>query len=212
MTHADALGWNDGWAEIDVAIVDAAKEDAVGDQFPGVEVVRAIRADQGGGAPVVVVVTGHFLNDGLRHRMAEAGADFFFFRANLRSADAIVDVVCHPERYRRGVPDVGDASRREALGITGQSRLEELVSYVAHHGLQDAFDPDDPKRHEPRSRTWFRHRQAIAEAARIEPVNLTTGFRPHGTQAWPSLRQLRNAYGWAARARRIDDGTAPIKK
>lgn len=147
------------------------------------------------------IVTGHFLNDGLRHRMAEAEADFFFLRSDLRTAEALLDVVLHPERYRRGVPALAEPGARRALGISGRSRVEEFVTYVERHGLETAFDPTILSRTDPRSRRWLHHRQEIAEVARIEPVNLTTGEAPYGNQSVPSLRQLRSIYRWAAKAR-----------
>jgi hypothetical protein len=44
----------------------------------------------------------------------------------------------------------------------------------------------------------------MAEAAGIEPVNLTTGDRPLDQDA-PSIRQLARVWAWAARVRRRGD-------
>lgn len=212
LDHAQALVWDREWTDVDVALMDAADERMAGDQFPGVTVVRRVRACQGENRPVVVVVTGHFFNDGLRHRMAVNGADFFFCRASLRSNDTLVEVVVHPERYRRGVPAVADSIRCQTLGITGRTRVDALVSYVEEHGLEEVFGSDDYRRQEPRSRIWFRHRRAIAQVARIEPINVTTGFAPRPKQYSPSIRQLRAAYRWSAKTEHsaetpvMDDG------
>jgi hypothetical protein len=184
-------------------LVDAADENLTGDNFPGVKVVQAIRAHQGSNRPVVIIVTGHFLNDGLRHRMADADADFFFLRANFRSPETLADVVLHPDRYRRGVPPLSDPDKPPSLGITDRSRVEELVTYVDDHGLQSALDLD---RADPRSRRWIHHRKRMAESARIEPVNLTTGATPYGTRVGPSLRQLGAIYRWLAKTQATDDG------
>jgi len=99
---------------------------------------------------------------------------------------------------------LADPSGRRALGITSRSRVEEFVTYVEDHGLAGALDPIGPSRSDPRSRRWLRHRQEIAKAARIEPVNLSTGEAPFGNQSSPSLRQLRGIYAWAAKVREAD--------
>lgn len=204
--HAMARAWTGDWCLVDVAVVDAADEESVGDQFPGVGVVRHIRAQtEGRTRPTVVVVTGHYLHDGLRHRMAEADADFFFLRSDLRSASALVDVVLHPERYRRGVAPVADPDARRALGL-GPERavdVEAFVGYVEAQGLSPMLDPD-ASRPDPRSRRWLRHRQGMAAAGDIEPVNLTTGTRPLD-QDTPSIRQFSRLWAWAARIRRPDE-------
>lgn len=201
------MAWGDRWTDIDVVVVDAADEGAMGDHFPGVGVVKAIRANQGDKLPVVVVVTGHYLSDGLRHRMAGAGADFFFFRGNLRLDSAIVDIVCHPENYRRGVPSVADKDRRRLMGITPHTDVEAIVDYVVDPELRDAFDSENPQRNEPRSRKWLRHRKAIAKAAGVEPVNIGTGEKRMGKNDCPSLRQLSVIYAWLAKTKPVDDGT-----
>jgi CheY-like chemotaxis protein len=206
LDHTEALGWEEQWQAVDVALVDAADESADGDQFPGVKVVRRIRSYQSDNRVTVAVVTGHFLNDGLRHRMAEAGADFFFLRSDIRSASALQDFVLNPERYRRGVPDIADPDMARALGITSRSRVEEMVTYVDDQKIGKALDPVSPSREDPRSRRWLHHRKTIGETARIDPVNLTTGMPPYGNQSSPSLRQLRRIYRWAAKAGSADDG------
>ena len=179
-----------------MVVVDAADEGRAGDQFPGVAVVRRVRSAAGRG-PLVVVVTGHYLHDGLRHRMAEAGADFFFLRSELRSPESLVDVVLHPEHHRRGVPDVADADVPGVLGIAPGSDVEAFVGWVDGQGLGPALDGGD----RPRSRRWARARREAAEAGGVEPRNLTTGDAPRN-QPTPSIRQLARLWEWAARIRR----------
>lgn len=209
--HAVALDWTDEWRAVDVVIVDAADEGQHGDHFPGVEVVRQIRACQADPPPVVIVVTGHFMNDGLRFRMAKAGADFYFFRGNLRSDERLLEVVLHPERFRRGVPPVLDAERQRLLGISDATQVDELLGYAREFGLADALDPDDPTRDEPRGRHWLRHRKALADAGHVDPVNITTGDPPRRNQKHASWRQLRAIYGWSARVQEVDDGSLDEK-
>jgi hypothetical protein len=64
----------------------------------------------------------------------------------------------------------------------------------------------EPRRDGPRSRQWGHHRRAIAKAARIDAVNLTTGQVPTGNQAAPSMRQLSGVWGWLTKVQPIDDG------
>lgn len=202
--HEQALRWDSQWRDVDAVILDAADESRGGDQFPGVTVVRRIRGATTDHRPLVIVVTGHYLHDGLRHRMAMADADFFFLRSELRTADQLLDVVLHPEHHRRGVPPVGDGERSDLLGIDESVDVEALVAYVSDHGLERAFDPDEPVRDDVRSRRWLRHRQGMAEAGRISAVNMTTGTPPRG-QSTPSIRQLRRVWAWAARLKRERD-------
>lgn len=199
--HAAAIAWAGDWSAVDVAVVDAADERSEGDQFPGVGVVRHIRASTPTGPrPTVVVVTGHYLHDGLRHRMADAEADFFFLRSDLRSPSDLVDVILHPERYRRGVAPVADIEAARALGLDRGADVERFVAYVEGEGLGAQLDPSAP-RPDPRSRRWLRHRRAMADAGAIPPVNVTTGDRPLD-QDVPSIRQLSRLWSWAARIRR----------
>ena len=180
-------------------MVDAADEGRGGDQFPGVAVVRRVRAEAGP-RPLVVVVTGHYLHDGLRHRMADAGADFFYLRSDLRSPEALVDVVLHPDRHRRGVPDVAEPGMRSLLGVGEAGDVEAFVGWVEGRGL----GPDLTGPQRARSRRWSRVRGDAARVGGIEPRNMTTGDAPRG-QATPSIRQLARLWEWAARVRRPEE-------
>ncbi|MDQ4068289.1 MAG: hypothetical protein M3203_02230 [Actinomycetota bacterium] len=181
-------------------MVDAADEGRPGDQFPGVAVVHLVRSCAGK-EPLIVVVTGHYLHDGLRHRMADAEADFFFLRSDLRSPGALVDVVRHPERHRRGVPRVSDPRAPAVMGLDERSDVEAFVAWVDEQGLGPELAGDEGPRHQPRSRRWARMRREAAGTGRIGARNLTTGDAPRG-QATPSIRQLARVWEWAARVRR----------
>jgi hypothetical protein len=186
---------------VDVLVVDAADEARAADQFPGVGVVRRARAAGSDGRPLVIVVTGHYLHDGLRHRMRAAGADFYFLRSDLRTPEALVDVVLNPDRYRRGVPGLAEPGRRRLLGIGPDTDVEPFVDLVETAGLGSALAGTDGMREQPRSRRWGRFRREAAGAAGVAAVNLTTGQRPQG-QDTPSIRQLSRLWEWAARVRR----------
>jgi hypothetical protein len=201
MNHDDALSSPWPWRDIDVVVLDAADEGRLGDQFPGVRVVRYIRTRQVERRPTIVVVTGHFFDDGLRHRMAEAKADFFFLRSEFRSAEKLTDVVLNPERYLRGVPNVVDRQEEHVLGITPGSRLEDLVDYVEENDLATTLDPTVSVRVPSARRSLMRHRHDLSRAARITPMNISTGSRPGDNQQDPSIRQLRRLWFWAARVK-----------
>jgi len=207
LDHVIALTWVEEWSSVDVVLVDAADEKVSGDQFPGVRVVRHIRACQHDRRAVIVVITGHFLNDGLRHRMADADADLFFLRSDIRSFTTLREVVLRPERFRRGVPPVTDPGARTALGVTDRSDVEHLVRYVDDNELGEVLDANGSGRPDPRNRRWVRHRRGMAEAARIAPMNLTTGSGPSRKQLSPSLRQLAHVYRWATKAPSPDSAT-----
>ncbi len=201
LNHDEALAWDGDWTDVDALVVDAADEGRAGDQFPGVAVVRTVRGAAAGDGPLIVVVTGHYLHDGLRHRMAAAGADFYFLRADLRTPEALLDVVLHPDRHRRGVPDVAEPGTRRLLGVGAASDVESFVAHVEGQGLGDALTHDLPSRDRPRSRRWARFRRDAAGAGGITAMNLTTGATPLG-QDTPSIRQLARLWQWAARIRR----------
>src|SRR3954451_2522323 len=95
--HDTAMAFGAGWDRGDVAIVDAAaaRRPAV-DQFPGVAVVRSIRARRASPDLTVVVLTGQSLHPGLRRRMWEAGADFFYGRDEGMTEDELIQVVLRP--------------------------------------------------------------------------------------------------------------------
>lgn len=203
LTHDEAEAWDGDWSSVDVLVVDAADDRRKGDHFPAVGLVRGLRAAVPGEKPLVVVVTGHYFHEGLRHRMAAAGADLFFLRSEIREPEDLVDVVLNPQSYRRGVPAPAETGTLTQLGVGPESDLEGFVGYVDNEGLGPDFDPNRPKRDEPRSRRWTRHRSSAAEAGGIDPVNMTTG-QPPLDQDVPSIRQLSRLWAWAARVRRPD--------
>ena len=98
LEHGEALGWDLEWDNVDVAVVDAADPGQSGDQFPGVAVADHIRRRRAPHETMVIIVTGHFFDDAVRRRMREAGADYFFHRAELRKRDALYEAVLWSSR------------------------------------------------------------------------------------------------------------------
>jgi CheY-like chemotaxis protein len=202
--HHGADQWAQRWHQTDVVIVDAGDETNHQDHFPGVGVVNAIRNPNNPTRPLVIVVTGHYLHDGLRHRMRHAGADFFCNREDLRSDGALLALVRHPDLARRGVPEPSPSEAETAfnLGITSAaSDVTAFINLVTQHNLSDALDPPDSRVHNRglRSRrawTPFRH-----QAKTIGGIRTVTkhGDPPLRSQDLPSVSQLRRLYQWAAR-------------
>ncbi|MGY6501077.1 MAG: hypothetical protein ACXIVQ_09345 [Acidimicrobiales bacterium] len=126
---------HEAWARVDVALVDAKDESADFDLYVGVRVVEHLRAVAPSGT-VVVVVTGHVLDDVLRLRMAEAGADWLYGHADVRTPDDLVAVVRNPGSGAVAPP--ADPDRLRSAGLDPDARPNEAMSYLDHSGLVDA--------------------------------------------------------------------------
>jgi CheY-like chemotaxis protein len=193
LTHEQALRWDKEWDQVDVAIVDACDERQPEDHFPGVAVVQCIRRTRTSEQTRVVVRTGQFFDDAVRRRMGEARADYFFHRSELQDAQDIRDVVLHPERFRRGVPEVTDPEVLIHLGISRESRVNDAVGDAIATGLVATTRAPGQR---GRSRT--RQRQQFNRVARLSAMN-SDGTLPDRNQADPSLPQIRRFLEWATR-------------
>lgn len=205
--HSTATEWVVEWDDVDVVLVDAAAEQESGDQFPGVAVARAVRARRRRDQTIVVVLTGHYLDDALRRRMSEVEADFFYSRTEMTSGDQLAAVLLDPDHARRTPPPT-DHQHLAALGVTDRSRVDDLVRYAVAEDLDRVLSNSAAKKQgpaSPRSRWWNNTRRRLAETGRIEPVN-TDGSLPHREQDTPSLTQLRRLYTWATKVKTPRDG------
>jgi len=199
--HDTALSWSDEWHGVDVAVVDASDQRREGDQFPGVDVVRAIRAV--GAEVTVVVLTGQYLHPGLRRRMWEAGADFFYARDEGMAEDELVSVVLNPDEHRR-LPQAPDELPDE-LGVTRDTRVNELIERLSSPDIRTALDPDRRKKSGPygeRSRWWNHVRTLAAGPKGLVPVK-ASGDTATQLDA-PSVVQLRKFWAATTRARERD--------
>jgi hypothetical protein len=201
VSHDDALRWGEAeWSQLDAVVVDAARpfDDEnhyrEGDHFPGVAVVTRVREL----CPdlLIIVVTGRFFEDGLRRRMKEAGADFFYFRDHLRSPERLHRAVLEPEMCAAGVPDVQDPDALVALGVDSRSVVNRLIAYLeARGGLAATGRGHKRSRRDDRAR-------AEATNAGIRAVNKTTGEPSHArNQRDPSRRQLGDLWTALAQVR-----------
>jgi CheY-like chemotaxis protein len=194
--HDTALSWTAEWAEVDVAIVDASDQRRDGDQFPGVGVVRSIRRL---GVPVAtVVLTGQYLHPGLRRRMWEAGADFFFPRDEGMTEAELASVVLNPDEHRR--MRHAQISLPGGLGVTRETMVNDLVERLGAEELRNALASERRKKSDPhgeRSRWWNQLRRLAGGPAGLVPVKAS------GAQAvdiaMPSVVQLRKF--WTAMTR-----------
>jgi CheY-like chemotaxis protein len=194
-THDVAAAWVDRWDTVDVAIVDAGDIRRQDDQFPGVGVVRQARR-HGRDGMVVMVVTGHFLDDALRWRMREAGADYFHHRSEVQDPDSLYQAVVHPVAERRGVPDILDPEAAFRVGVVRGTRVNAGLDFALEHDLVHRRDGD----RSPRSRQWARWRREFNQITRLHTVN-ADGTIPDREQTAPSYDQIGRLYRWATRAK-----------
>lgn len=125
------------WAAIDVALVDAKDENADFDLYVGVAVVEHLRRV----APdelTIVVITGHVLDDVLRLRMAEAGADWLYGHADVRTPDDLASIVREPGRGAVAPPPDPAALRR--VGLSPSARPNAAMSYLDETGLASVVE------------------------------------------------------------------------
>ncbi|MFI6604738.1 hypothetical protein ACIBHX_51665 [Nonomuraea sp. NPDC050536] len=190
LDHRRALAWPD-WRQIDVALVDAADERREDDHFPGVAVVEAIRA--GGSRATVIVLTGHFFNGAIRHRMKEARADYFYHRSELSDAAVLLETVRDP---RKAVPDPTDPEEAIRHGVSRRSHVNRAVRHALERDLRAAI----AERQNPRSRGWERLRRDFNQEAEL--IAMTSDGRiPDRHQELPSLPQISRFLQWATRVK-----------
>jgi DNA-binding NarL/FixJ family response regulator len=138
MSPTDALAQHDAewWSNIDVVLADAHDDDAGFDKFIGVRVVAHIRSLTGRTKPQILVITGHLYNDLLRLRMAEAGADFFYSHAEVRSPEALVGAIT-ASREAVGQPQI--------LPVSPSPGLNAAVSWAEANLGEGAFQNESQK-------------------------------------------------------------------
>lgn len=194
--HNAALAFDEGWRQVDVAVVDAADGRRLdGDQFPGVAVVRSIRRIRGREELTVVVLTGQTMHAGLRRRMWEAGADFFYGRDEGMDAAELVGVVLRPSEHRR--MDQVLLELPTELGVGSDTKVNEVIDRLEDLGADGALARRAAKKNagpNPRSRWWDKLRSGAAGRDGLTPTK-ATGDEAFD-QAAPSLPQLRKF--WSA--------------
>lgn len=185
MTHQDALEAA-VWDDADVALVDAWDGRAGFDRFPGVTVVRAIRSHPRSSAITIIVATGHVVNEMLRLRMAQAGADLFYGHEEVADPESLAAAVLGAAR-RTPAPDAGSGAHRApsepAEGEPGPSP-DAALDWVAAQGCDEAFDGQSQKAL-PLSRRAIRHIR--------REVSARGGLRdPEGLPSWRQVARFVN--------------------
>lgn len=189
--HAAALSPSMDWGCVDVAVVDASDQRREVDQFPGVDVVSAIHRSHPD--VVTVVLTGQYLHPGLRRRMWEAGADFFYARDEGMTEDELASVVLRPDEHRR-MPSTG-VTLPDELGVTPATRVNDLVERMRAPSVGAALGAERRKKADPhgeRSRWWNRLRGMASGPGGLRPVKSSGASAPDLDA--PSVVQLRKFF------------------
>jgi len=193
--HDTALAPNIRWDGIDVAIVDAADDRKVDDQFPGVAVVERIRASSVDPQPNVIVVTGYAVHDGLRVRMREAGADWLLHRTDI-GAD-LVTAVLTPRRDYGGVPAPADRTTLQQLGWHNGARINDAVRWAIDHNQINGLR-SGTRRGVQAARAQF------TKLTRVQPRN-NDGTSPGRNQNTVSTAQANRLLRWATKITNNDE-------
>jgi CheY-like chemotaxis protein len=189
LSHAEAHAQTDLWAAVDVALVDAWDHRAGFDRFPGVGVVEAIRRSRTPDETVIIVITGHVLNDMLRLRMAEAGADYFYGHDDVASIDELVAVITNPDPACRPTPE---PSALAQIGVRPGSRPNTALAWIQSEGLVDAFSGDSQKVLPVTRRTIMRIRREVGSIAKISGSPATGADRNARWAEWQHVVRFVN--------------------
>ena len=162
-------------------MVDAWDHRAGFDRFPGVGVVRAIRRHSRSSPPSIIIVTGHVVNEMLRVRMAEAGADFFYSHEDVSDPERLSAVIL--ESGPGGPP----ASVAPAEGVL---HPDAALDWIGAHEVESAFTGEAQK-------TLPLSRRAVAHIRREVSIQ-------GGLGAPPTLPRWRKVVDFVNRARGAD--------
>ena len=187
--HTEAIDSIGLWDTVDVALVDAWDHRAGFDRFPGVAVVEAIRRSRTPDETTIIVITGHVVNDMLRLRMAEAGADYFYGHDDVAGIDELVGVIREPGIDRR--PDLSAATMAD-LGVRPGSRPNAALAWIREEGLDDAFSGESQKALPVSRRAIMRIRREIGTIARVNEPRATGAEHEVRWPEWQSVVRFVN--------------------
>jgi CheY-like chemotaxis protein len=173
----------DSWGDVDVVLVDAKDERADFDLYVGVRVVERLRAVTPSDLQIVVI-TGHVLDDVLRLRMAEAGADWLYGHSDVRSPDDLVAIVRAPGHGDAAPPP--DPRALDAAGLSPDARPNEALRYLEDAGLAGAVTSSSSG--ESQKALAAGRRRIINARQRLAGVLGTTPTDPRATT--PEWRRL----------------------
>ena len=142
------------------------------------------------------MITGHVVNDMLRLRMAEAGADYFYGHDDVAGVDELAAVIRSPEVEHR--PAVSAAALHD-LGIRTGGRPNAALAWIREEGFDDAFSGESQKALPVSRRAIMRIRREIGTIGRV------AGPRPTGAEhdaRWP---EWQHVVRFVNRVRGVDD-------
>ncbi len=180
LDHSSASGDPSLWDRVDVALIDAWDHRAGFDKFPGVGVVEAIRRVRTPAQTTILVVTGHVVNDMLRLRMAEAGADFFYAHDDVADLDRLAAAILEPSRERGALDGHG----------SGMVRPNAALAWVTDRGLQEAFSGESQKALPMSRRTIMRMRREVGSMAEAPASNSSGSLTPRTSPAWHQIKRF----------------------
>jgi CheY-like chemotaxis protein len=189
MDHSEAVNSTGRWEDVDVALVDAWDHRAGFDRFPGVAVVEAIRRARTPAETTIIVITGHVVNDMLRLRMSEAGADYFYGHDDVAGIDELVGVVNEPGVEHR--PQLSAEELRE-LGIRPGGRPNAALAWIRAEGYDDAFSGESQKALPVSRRAIMRIRREIAGIARVAEPPATGAAHDVRWPEWQNVVRFVN--------------------
>ena len=132
----------------------------------------------------IVVVTGHVLNDLLRLRLVDAGADELYAHADVRTSDALVEVMRSPVAERAAPPSAADLA---AAGVSSSARPSDALRWVAANGMEGAFVAAIPQKALPASR-----RRLITARRRVSELMGLSGRRGRDGAEWREVVRVVN--------------------
>ena len=162
--HGGALR-RPGWHDIDVLLLDAHDANAGFDRFAGVRVVELVRRDGTPDHPRIVVLTGHALNDLLRIRMAEAGADALYPHSTVRTVEALLAVV----RGELPLPTPSADEARRRAGLAPHARVNDAVEWAERNLGAEALTEQPQKNLDVSRRRVITARSRVSGMAGMSP-------------------------------------------
>lgn len=186
--HGEALR-RERWDDVDVLLLDAHDPDAGFDLFAGVKVVEAVRRAGTATRTRVVVLTGHALNDLLRIRMAEAGADALYSHSDVRTAEALLAVA----RGDTLTDDAAVVEARRRAGLTRSARVNDAVSWAETHLDADALSEGPQKSMAVSRRRLITARGRVADMVGLRPGDGDGRRTPDWKQIARLLQRARGA-------------------
>ena len=199
LDHRAALADPHLWTSVDIALVDAWDRHAGFDRFPGVAVVESIRMARLRSETAIVVISGHVLNDMLRLRMAEAGADYFYGHDDVSDINSLSEVVLRTRNSR------GPRVEAVLLEADPACRPNAALAWIKDRGLESAFSGESQKALPVSRRTIMRMRRELGSLSESpDPVG-SGSPAPITSPSWYQIKRFINRARGATPLPNTDD-------